>query len=154
MPAAEHTTGAETKPAPLHTYDYAVIRVVPRVEREEFINVGVVLSCPASAFLQARIELDEARLLALDPTIDLASVRRHLAAFTTICNGGPGGGPIGALPARARFHWLTARRSSMIQTSPVHLGRCVDAAAALEHLLVGMVRVPAPAIPAIPPLRP
>lgn len=132
---------AAMDPRPLHTYDYAVIRVVPRVEREEFINVGVVLSCPAIAFLQARIELDDSRLLTLAPSIDLASVRRHLSAFTTICNGGPGSGPIGALPARARFHWLTARRSSMIQTSPAHLGRCTDAAVAVEHLLARMVRV-------------
>jgi hypothetical protein len=151
---AEPPPGPAATPAPLHTYDYAVIRVVPRVEREEFVNVGVILSCPATAFLQARIELDEARLLALDPSIDLASVRRHLAAFTTIGNGGPGSGPIGALPARARFHWLTARRSSMIQTSPVHLGRCADAAAALEHLLVRMVRLPTPPAPPMPPLRP
>ncbi len=124
------------------TYDYAVIRVVPRVEREEFVNVGIILSCPTAKFLEARIELDEARLLALDPRIDLDTVRRHLAAMEAICAGGPGSGPIGLLPQRARFHWLTARRSSIIQTSPVHLGRCTQAGDSLEHLMDRMVRVP------------
>lgn len=123
------------------TYDYTVIRVVPRVEREEFVNVGVILSCPTAKFLQARIEVDEARLRALDPDIDLETVRRHLAAIELICAGGPGSGPIGLLPQRARFHWLTAKRSSIIQTSPVHLGRCAQPAAALEHLMDTMVRV-------------
>lgn len=124
------------------TYDYAVIRVVPRVEREEFVNVGIILSCPTAKFLEARIELDETRLLALDPRIDLDTVRRHLAAMEAICAGGPGSGPIGLLPQRARFHWLTARRSSIIQTSPVHLGRCTQAGDSLEHLMDRMVRVP------------
>lgn len=123
------------------TYDYAVIRVVPRVEREEFVNVGVILSCPGAKFLQARIEVDEARLRALDPAIDLDTVRRHLAAIEAICAGGPDGGPIGLLPQRARFHWLTAKRSSIIQTSPVHLGRCTQAGSQLEHLMDRMVRV-------------
>ena len=123
------------------TYDYAVIRVVPRVEREEFVNVGILLSCPTAKFLQARIEVDEARLLALDPDIDLDTVRRHLAAMEAICAGGPGSGPIGLLPQRARFHWLTAKRSSIIQTSPVHLGRCLNAVNAVEHLMDRMVRV-------------
>ena len=123
------------------TYDYAVIRVVPRVEREEFVNVGILLSCPTAKFLEARIEVDEARLLALDPDIDLETVRRHLAAMEAICAGGPGSGPIGLLPQRARFHWLTAKRSSIIQTSPVHLGRCLHAGNAVEHLMDRMVRV-------------
>lgn len=122
------------------TYDYAVVRVVPRVEREEFVNVGVVLSCPAAHFLEARVELDEARLLALDPNVDLGLVRRHLASFPAICAGAPASGPIGQLPQRARFHWLTARRSSIIQTSPVHVGRCTDPKAAIEHLMARMVR--------------
>lgn len=126
------------------TYDYCVIRVVPRVEREEFANVGVILSCPAAKFLEARIEVDEARLLALDPDLDLDTVRRHLAAIEAICAGGPGSGPIGLLPQRARFHWLTAKRSSIIQTSPVHLGRCTGAGDAVEHLMDRMVRVPRP----------
>ncbi|HRO57696.1 MAG TPA: DUF3037 domain-containing protein [Burkholderiaceae bacterium] len=133
------------------TYDYAVVRVVPRVEREEFINVGVVLSCPAFRFLEARIELDEARLLALDPGVDVELIRRHLASFPAICAGTPDSDPIGQLPQRARFHWLTARRSSIIQTSPVHTGRCTDPSATIERLMARMVR-PVPRRPA--PRRP
>lgn len=124
----------------LDHYDYAVIRVVPRVEREEFINVGVILSCEASRYLEARIELDEARLRALAPDLDIESVSRHLQAVTAICRGGPGTGPIGQLPPRARFHWLTAKRSSILQTSPVHTGKCGDMDAIMEHLLRRMVR--------------
>jgi hypothetical protein len=126
---------------PTAIYDYAVIRVVPRVEREEFINVGVVVSCHATGLLEAGIELDAARVRALDPHIDLDTLRAHLAAIATICRGGPGSGPIGALPARARFHWLTARRSSIIQMSPVHTGRSADPASIVETLLDRMVRV-------------
>lgn len=121
-------------------YDYAIVRVVPKVEREEFINAGAIVSCPASDFLEARIELDEARLLVLDPGADLAAIRAHLATIPAICIGGPDGGPIGRLPKRERFHWLTAPRSTVIQTSPVHTGACTDPAALLEHLLVTMVR--------------
>ena len=124
------------------TYDYAVIRVVPRVEREEFVNVGVVVSCESAALLEARIELVEARLLALDPSVDLELVRRHLAAIPAICAGNADAGPIARLPARARFHWLTAKRSSIIQTSPVHAGRCVDTATLIDHLMRRMVRAP------------
>lgn len=131
----------------LATYDYALIRVVPRVERGEFLNAGVVLSSKSGDFLQARVELDEARLLALAPGLDLDAVRRHLAAFPAICAGGAEAGPIGRLPKRERFHWLTAPRSTMIQTSPVHTGRCSDAATMLERLLDTMVRVPAAADP-------
>jgi len=126
------------------TYDYAVIRVVPRVEREEFVNAGVVVSCEAMRLLAAQIELDEPRLLALDAGVDLALVRRHLAAIPLICAGGADAGPIGALSPRARFHWLTAKRSSIIQTSPVHVGRCTDTATILEHLMERMVRRAAP----------
>jgi hypothetical protein len=125
----------------LPAYDYAVIRVVPRVEREEFVNVGVIVSCEAAGLLEARIELDEPRLLVLDPTLDLDLLRAHLDAIPRICAGGPEAGPIGLLPQRARFHWLTARRSSIIQMSPVHLGRCAEPAGAVEHLLDRMVRL-------------
>lgn len=126
---------------PVHdTYDYAVIRVVPRVEREEFVNVGVIVSCERAGFLEARIEVDDARLKAIDPRIDLELVRRHLASIPAICEGGASSAPIGLLPLRARFHWLTARRSSIIQTSPVHMGRCNDLPATLEHLMDRMVR--------------
>jgi hypothetical protein len=125
-----------------NTYDYAVIRVVPRVEREEFVNVGVIVSCPKANFLQARIEVDEARLRALDPAIDLESVRAHLASIPAICAGGPDAGPIGRLPQRERFHWLVAARSTIIQTSPAHTGRCEDPPALLERLMDTMVRPP------------
>ena len=122
------------------TYDYAIIRVVPRVEREEFINVGVIVSCPARRFLEARIELDEQRLLALDPAVDIESIRTHLATIPAICAGGEQAGPIGRLSQRERFHWLIAPRSSTIQTSPVHTGYCKNQTAVLEHLLDTMVR--------------
>ena len=123
------------------TYDYAVIRVVPRVDREEFVNVGVILSCPARDFLAARIELDEGRVRALDPALDLDMVRRHLASIPLVCAGGDAAGPIGRLAPRERFHWLTAPRSTIIQCSPVHTGRCGEPADLLEHLVQRMVRV-------------
>src|SRR2546423_7938264 len=125
-----------------YTYDYAIIRVVPRVEREEFVNVGVIVSCPARAFLEARIELDEQRLMAMDSTLDIESIRAHLATIPAICAGGEQAGPIGQLTQRERFYWLTAQRSTIIQTSPVHTGRCTDPTALLERLLDQMVRPP------------
>ena len=120
-------------------YDYAVIRVVPKVDREEFINVGVIVSCPDLSFLEARIKLNESRLLALDPSLDLEMVKTHLATIPKICRGGADAGPIGQLPQRDRFYWLVAPRSTIIQTSPVHTGRCSDPAAALRHLVATMV---------------
>jgi hypothetical protein len=122
------------------TYDYAIIRVVPKVEREEFLNVGVIVSCPARGFLQARIELDEPRLMALDSTLDVESIRDHLATIPIICRGGEQAGPIGQLSPRERFYWLVAPRSTIIQTSPVHAGYCKNPTAVLEHLLDTMVR--------------
>jgi len=122
-------------------YDYAVIRVVPRVEREEFVNVGVIVACQDSDYLAARIEIDEARLLALDPQLDLANVREHLATIPLVCAGGARAGALGALSRRERFDWLTAPRSALIQTSAVHTGVCGDAEAVLEHLMQVMVRV-------------
>ena len=130
----------------MHThsaYDYAVIRIVPRVERGEFVNVGVMVSCKAGDYLEARIELDEARVRALAPDLDIAAIREHLATFPAICTGGAAAGPIGRLTQRERFHWLAAPRSTIIQTSPVHTGRCTDLDAALERLLDVMVRTPA-----------
>jgi len=123
------------------TYDYAVIRVVPRVEREEFVNVGVILSCPALDLLDARIELDVARVTALDPAIDLDDLRRHLDTIPRICRGGGDAGPIGQLPPRERFRWLTAVRSTIIQCSAVHTGRCDEADVTLDGLMDRMVRV-------------
>jgi hypothetical protein len=124
------------------TYDYAVIRVVPRVERGEFVNVGVIVSCPDRRLLQARIELDRARVAALDPTLDLDHVARHLAAIPRICEGGDDAGPIGRLPPRERFRWLTAERSTVIQCSPVHTGQCAPDEDVVERLLDRMVRAP------------
>ncbi len=124
----------------LCTYNYAIIRVVPRVEREEFVNVGAIVSCPARGFLEVAIALDEQRLTTLDATLDLASLRAHLAAFSVICAGGKQAGPIGRLSQRERFYWLSAPRSTIIQISPVHTGLCQDPAAALQHLLHTRVR--------------
>lgn len=128
----------------LRPFDYAVIRVVPRVEREEFINVGVILSCPSQNYLKAGIELNEERLAALDAALDPALIRKHLDAISLICEGGASAGPIGLLPPRSRFHWLVAPRSTIIQTSPVHTGFCDDGDDMLEHLLKTMVRHDSP----------
>ena len=123
-----------------HTYDYAIIRVVPRVDRGEQINVGVILSCEALDFLDARIELDEGLLRAVDPSADLDAVRANLAVIPAVCKGGPAAGPIGLLPPRGRFRWLVAPRSTIIQPSEVHTGRTSDPAACLEHLMDRIVR--------------
>jgi hypothetical protein len=123
-----------------HTYDYAIIRVVPRVERGELINVGVILSCPAVDFLDARIDLDAARLLALDPSLDVEATRANLEIIPRVCRGGAEAGEIGALPQRSRFHWLVSPRSTIIQMSPVHTGRTDNPARALERLLEKVVR--------------
>ena len=123
-----------------YTYDYAIIRVVPRVDRGERINVGVVLSCADTDFLDARIEVDEAILLAVDPAIDLAALRTNLEIIPRICRGGPEAGPIGLFPARRRFRWLVAPRSTIIQPSAVHTGRTSDPAACLDHLMDRVVR--------------
>ena len=120
-------------------YDYAIVRVVPRVEREEFVNVGVILSCQRTGHLQAAMALDVQRLLALDPAVDLDAVQRHLGAIVAICEGAAHGGPIAQLPMRARYHWLTAKRSSIIQTSPSHMGVCTQPGEALQRILQRMV---------------
>jgi hypothetical protein len=124
----------------LRTYDYAVVRVVPRVERGEFLNAGIVLSCDVERILQARIELDETALRAIDAHVDIELVRGVLATIPMICAGGEAAGDIGKLSARERFHWLVAPRSTIVQTSPVHTGQCADPDAALEHLMRTMVR--------------
>ena len=101
----------------------------------------MLVSCPGAKLLACGIDLDERRLRALDPSADVDAIRMHLASIERICRGGPGSGPIGALPVRARFHWLTAPRSSIIQMSPAHTGRTDDAAGIVEHLLNRMVRI-------------
>jgi hypothetical protein len=128
-------------PADYH-YDYSIIRVVPRVERGEQINVGVILSCSDVDFLDARIELDEKAVLAVDPTIDLETVRAHPEAIPKMCRGGADLGPIGELPSRGRFRWLVSPRSTIIQPSPVHTGRTADPAVSLERLMEKLVRRP------------
>ena len=122
------------------SYDYAVIRVVPRVERQEFVNAGVILWCQEQDTLEARVELNVARLHTLDAAVDLEAVRRHLASIEIICAGGSDAGPIGKLSKRERFDWLVAPRSTIIQTSAVHSGRCTDTGATMERLLETMVR--------------
>jgi hypothetical protein len=123
------------------SYDYAIVRVVPRVERGEFVNAGVILFCRTRRFLGARIALDAGRLTAIAPKIDITDVARHLAVIPLVCAGGDGAGPIGALAQAERFHWLVAPRSAMIQTSPVHSGLCDEPAAALDELLDAFVRL-------------
>ena len=124
----------------LRSYDYAIVRVVPRVERGEFVNAGIIMSWDVERILRARIELDENALLALDAAVDLDVVREVLATIPLICAGGPAAGRIGNLSERERFHWLVSPRSTIVQTSPVHTGQCEDPDLALEHLVKKMVR--------------
>jgi hypothetical protein len=124
------------------SFEYAVIRVVPRVERGELVNAGVILFCLEKDFLKARVEVNEPRLRALWPGIDLDLVRQHLEAIPRICAGGPDSGPIGRLSLRERFHWLVAPRSTIIQVSPVHAGLCDHPEKALDDLFLKAVRLP------------
>jgi hypothetical protein len=126
----------------LDSYDYAIVRVVPRVERGEQINAGVILSCPTRDYLAARIALDEARLRALSPATDIGEIRIALASIPKIAAGDPAGGPIAALPRGERFHWLVAPRSAVIQPSAVHTGLCRDPAEALAQLVERLVLPP------------
>ncbi|PKL75754.1 MAG: DUF3037 domain-containing protein [Candidatus Melainabacteria bacterium HGW-Melainabacteria-1] len=122
---------------PTVSFEYAIIRVVPRVERQEFINVGVVLSCRAHRFLSAEISCDRARLMAFAPSLDLDLVESYLATIPTICEGS--GGPLAPLPQQERFHWLVAPRSTIIQLSPVHSGLCESPRQELARLMTQMV---------------
>lgn len=123
-------------------FEYAILRVVPRVERGEFINAGVVLYSQAERFLGARVHLDPARLMALDPDADLEAVRAHLEAARSVCAGGAEAGSVGRLPLGERFGWLVAPRSTVVQPSPVHTGLTDDPEAELERLLSSMVLPP------------
>ncbi|GAC1316886.1 MAG: DUF3037 domain-containing protein [Chloroflexota bacterium] len=123
-------------------YSYALIRLVPRVERGEFLNVGAVVFAREGPFLAARTEFDPLRVALLDPAIDMLTVERHLGTFLAICRGDHAGGPIAALPIPERFHWLVAPRSTMIQTSPVHEGRSGDPQSALDELIRELVSPP------------
>ena len=122
----------------LSSYDYAIIRVVPYVERGEFVNAGVILFCRTQRYLAARIDLDTKRLLALAPHLDIELIQANLATIPKICEGQ---GEIGRLDLPERFHWLVAPRSTIIQVSPVHTGICADPEESLEHLMDTMVRV-------------
>ena len=125
----------------LSAFDYAIVRVVPHVEREELINVGAIVFCATRDYLGARIALDEARLLALAPDVDVALVKRHLEVIPRICAGGASAGAIGSLPIRERWHWLVAPRSTILQTSAPHTGMDESPENALDRLIATMVRV-------------
>jgi hypothetical protein len=129
---------------PRNQFQYAVIRVVPRVERGEFLNAGVVLLCRPRPFLGARLELDEARLRAIAPDADPATIAPHLSAIERIAAGDADAGPIARLSAAERFHWLVAPSSTVIQPSEVHTGICDDPAEELERLFERLVAVPPP----------
>jgi len=124
----------------MHSYDYAIVRVLPRVERGEQVNAGVILSCATAGYLRARFELDEALLRCLAPGLDLEPIRAALAGIEAVCAGGAAAGSLGQFSTRERFHWLVAPRSTSVQVSAVHTGRCADLDAALEDLVRKMVR--------------
>ncbi|HEX8286747.1 MAG TPA: DUF3037 domain-containing protein [Pyrinomonadaceae bacterium] len=124
------------------TFDYSVIRVVPRVEREEFINAGVIVFCQKLKFLKAGIEIDAQRFVAFAPFLEINEVQKFLHTIPLICSGDKAAGAVGRLPIRARFDWLVAPRSTIIQMSPVHSGICENPETALQQLLEKMVRLP------------
>lgn len=146
-PSARRTASTPTPESPGVWYSYAIVRVVPRVERGECVNVGVVLFARQRRYLAAAMALDRARLLALAPDLDLALVERHLSTFEALAAGRPEGGPLSDLPPAERFHWLTAPRSTIIQTSPAHIGRTADPPTELERLLDAYVRPPRVVLP-------
>lgn len=122
------------------TFDYATIRLVPRVEREEFFNVGVIVSCPEHKFLEARIFLDEAKLKAFAPEFEPENIKKSLSIIPKICAGEPDAGIIGKLKQRERFYWLTAVRSTIVQASPIHTGLTCDPQKTLENLFKKLVK--------------
>ncbi len=130
-----------------YLFEYAVLRVVPRVEREEFLNIGVVVYAAELRFLETRYLLNEDRLRALCPTLDIAELQRYCEAFAGICRGDKRSGGLEGLPVAARFRWLTAKRSAVLQTSPVHPGFCSDPEETLQRLLEELVLQADPAAP-------
>ncbi len=122
-----------------HLFEYAVIRLVPRVEREEFLNAGVIVFCKRPPFLQTQFALDEQKLLALFPAADIAEIKAHLEAFEQISRGTSTNSPIAALDIASRFRWLTAKRSTVVQTSAVHSGLCSNPQQTVQHLLEQLV---------------
>lgn len=123
----------------LRLFEYAIIRIVPRPEREEFVNAGVMLYCPGKKFLGIRAHLPEAKLQALDPNLSLEEVNLHLQAFQEICCGKNPDSPIAQLDNASRFRWLTATRSTIMQTSKVHPGLCEDPEVTLDKLFLEIV---------------
>jgi hypothetical protein len=129
-------------------FQYAVIRVVPSLPRHEFVNVGMIVFCRTRGFLAARIALDERRLEALAPSLEVAAVAavaEHLQALVDVAAGEPAAGPIAALPQSERFHWLVAPSSTTVQTSPVHSGLCEDPVQTLDQLFAALVLPPSSA---------
>lgn len=124
---------------PDQLFEYAVIRVVPRVEREEFINIGVILYCPKQKFLKTILKVDEARISALAPGLDIDCLKDNINSFERIANGDAKAGPIAKLDIASRFRWLTATRSTVVQSSKVHPGLCTDAEATLVKLFNQLV---------------
>lgn len=122
-----------------HLYEYAVVRVMPRVEREEFINVGVIVYCSSLRFLKMSYHLDSSKILAICKDVDVEILEAYLQALDRTCKGGKQGGAIGQLPIASRFRWLTATRSSVVQTSRVHPGFCIDAELTLTQLVDQLV---------------
>ncbi len=120
-------------------YEYAVIRIVPRVEREEFLNVGIILYCSKQGFLQAKYQLDKNKLEVFSNSLEYEDLEKYLQTWERICVGGKSAGPIGMLPIASRFRWLTATRSTIVQTSKVHPGFCADAQETLNHLYATLV---------------
>ncbi len=126
------------------SYDYAIIRLVPRVERGELLNVGVILFCRARRYLNARIEFDTGRLQSFWPNLDLDLILEHLAVIPLLCRGGEEASPLGILSPGERFHWLVSPRSTIIQVSPVHSGLCQDPSEKLDSLFTQLVALPPP----------
>lgn len=122
-----------------HLFEYAIIRIVPKVEREEFLNIGVVLYCKKLDFLETKFVLNEERLRSFCEDLDIAELKNYLSSFEQICKGSKEGGPIGELDMASRFRWLTATRSTILQTSKVHPGLCEDAGEALARLFTQLV---------------
>ncbi len=123
------------------TFDYVIIRVMPRIERSESFNVGVILFCSERRFLDAKINCDSARLKMLAPDVDIETIEEHLQTIPIVCAGGKRAGQIGQMTQRERFHWLVAPRSTIIQTSVAHCGLCDDPQNALERLIEKLVQV-------------
>ncbi len=122
-------------------YEYSIIKLIPRVERGEYLNVGVIVYCKKASFLNVLFALDKSRLTAIFPQIDIEEINGHLVAFEQICLGNSGAGPIAAIDMASRFRWLTAKRSTIIQASDVHPGLCENAAETLARLFEQLVLI-------------